>query len=174
MPDALSQQHLPWPSRGLAQLHFQQKRAQRINTGTLHGRVTTITGPVLILNNKQITFLPPTWCAHKQPRTKIRRLACAGGQKSAVAAHTTLPQRKYSMFWTSSLWSRLEVWHILSCPRMCCMSHTCVNHKRGRLQQLVPVSNRDLSYSHMVARTMVTGTEHSLAQKVDKPFPRWF
>lgn len=115
-----------WPSQGLTTPCFYQRQA--LGGGS---SLPFITGPLLISCNKQITFLPPTWYAHKQPGTKTRGLAYAWGQKPAVAVHTAVPRRKCSTAWTSSPWSRPEVWHIPSHPRRCCRPRTCVNHIRG-------------------------------------------
>lgn len=96
-----------------------------------------MTGPIMILGNKQNTFLTPTWYAHRQPGTRTRGLACAWQQKPGVAAHIAPPQRKYLMAWTSFPWSRLEVSHIQSHQQRCCRPRTCVNHMKGYLQQWI-------------------------------------
>lgn len=162
MPGAPSQQHLSWPSGGRPNCIFTGLSTWDQHRDTAWG-VTTMTRPVLILDNKQNAFLSPTWYAHKQPGTKTQGLACAWEQKPAVAVHTALPRKKCSTAWTSFPWSRLEVWHTQSHQRRCCRPRTCVNHTRGHLQQQAIMSNGDLSCSYMVARTVVTGTNHTLA-----------
>lgn len=88
----LSQKHLPLPSQGSPRWYFWEKGAQQGHTGTLQGAVAATTGHLLMLENQQMAFPPPTWCAHKPPGTKTRGWACAWGQKPAVAARTALPR----------------------------------------------------------------------------------